>query len=201
MQTTPVTEPDRGHVPGPSRRGTDLRGAALAWVGTALRMVLGGVALVAGVMKIVDLPGSVRAVRAYELLPDALAVLAGNALPMIEIVVGLLLVTGLFTRWSAVLFGALMLAFSVGVASAWARGLTIDCGCFGGGGQVEADETRYLHVLVRDVALVLGAAWLVWRPRTRLSLDRGLGLDPLTRTGRTDASSRPIASVDRSGRN
>jgi hypothetical protein len=68
----------------------------------------------------------------------------------------------------------LMFAFIVGIAQAWARGLTIDCGCFGGGGQIGAAETRYPQEIARDVVFALAGAWLVWRPRTLASLDRVL---------------------------
>jgi uncharacterized membrane protein YphA (DoxX/SURF4 family) len=134
------------------------------------------VALVAGSAKIDDLPASVRAVRAYELLPESLAVPVGNGLPMVEIILGVLLGTGLFTRASAALFGLLMVAFAVGIVSAWARGLAIDCGCFGGGGPVQPDETAYLVDILRDLLFVAGAVFLVRWPRTRLSLDRALAL-------------------------
>lgn len=146
------------------------------WAATVVRVGLGGVALAAGIPKVVDLPSSVRAVRAYELLPEGLAVLVGNVLPLVEIVLGVLLVLGLFTRVSAGAFGLLLLAFAVGIASAWARGLSIDCGCFGGGGSVDPEDTAYLTDLLRDAALIALAAVLVWRPRTRLSLDSALDL-------------------------
>ena len=74
----------------------------------------------------------------------------------------------------AVLGAVLMLAFVIGIGQAWARGLTIDCGCFGGGGQVSADETRYGREIARDLALALCGAWLVLRPASTLSLDRAL---------------------------
>ena len=57
--------------------------------------------------------------------------------------------------------GALMTAFVFGVASAWARGLSIDCGCFGGGGEVAEGEASYLPVLLRDGFFVVMAGWLV----------------------------------------
>jgi uncharacterized membrane protein YphA (DoxX/SURF4 family) len=155
---------------------TRLQGTAWPWIATVVRVGLGGVAFAAGIPKIVDLPASVRAVRAYELLPEGLAVLAGNVLPLVEIILGVLLVLGLFTRVSAGAFGLLLLAFAVGIASAWARGLSIDCGCFGGGGSVDPEDTAYLTDLLRDAALIALAAVLVWRPRTRLSLDSALDL-------------------------
>lgn len=146
------------------------------WLATVFRLVLGIVALVAGAAKMSDLAESVRAVRAYQLLPEGLAVLTGTVLPIVEIILGILLVAGLFTRVSAAVFGLLMVVFCFGIGSAWARGLTIDCGCFGGGGQVDPDQTKYLVELLRDFALLAVAAVLVRRPDSRLSLDRGLDL-------------------------
>jgi hypothetical protein len=71
-----------------------------------------------------------------------------------------------------------MLAFLVGVISAWARGLSIDCGCFGGGGQVDPEETEYLTVVLRDGALLLASLFLARWPRSRWSADSALRLDP-----------------------
>ena len=92
-------------------------------------------------------------------------------LPVVEIAVGLLLLTGLLTRASAAVGGLLMVVFIAGIASAWARGLSIDCGCFGTGGPVDPADTRYLSEILRDVGLLALAGWLVVRPRTPLSLD------------------------------
>lgn len=143
-------------------------------VGLVARLALGGVLVVAGGLKVGNPLGSARAVQAYDVMPFELARWIGYGLPWLEIVVGVLLVLGLFTRVSAVVGGLLMLAFVVGIAQAWARGLTIDCGCFGGGGQVDASKTRYGTEIARDSALALCAGWLVARPRTPLSLDRAL---------------------------
>lgn len=145
-------------------RGWDL-------LGTLLRTVLGGVLVVAGALKVTNLPASALAVRAYQLLPYEVAGYVGYALPVVEIVIGLLLMGGLFTRVAAIAASALMLAFVVGIASAWARGLSIDCGCFGGGGEVGAEQTAYPLELTRDAALLLAGGWLARRPRTAYALD------------------------------
>jgi len=57
-----------------------------------------------------------------------------------------------------------------GVGSAWARGLQIDCGCFGGGGAVAAADTAYPAEILRDSALLLVALALARWPRSRLAL-------------------------------
>jgi hypothetical protein len=62
------------------------------------------------------------------------------------------------------------------VASAWARGLQIHCGCFGGGGPATGVQASdYLGELVRDAGLLAMAALLAWQPDSRLALDRRLG--------------------------
>lgn len=142
--------------------------------GLVARLVLGGVLVVAGALKVGNPLGAARAVQAYDVMPFELARWIGYALPWVEIVVGVLLVIGLFTRVSAVIGTVLMAAFVVGIAQAWARGLSIDCGCFGGGGQVASNQTKYGREIARDLALALCGAWLVVRPASTLSLDRAL---------------------------
>jgi len=143
-------------------------------IGLLARLILGVVLVVAGGLKVTSPLVSARAVRAFQILPYDLAGYVGYALPVVEILVGLLLVVGLFTRLSAVVGGLLMLAFIIGISSAWIRGLSIDCGCFGGGGVVAAPQTKYLADLLRDAGLVACAVWLVARPRTAYSLDHRL---------------------------
>ena len=155
--------------------------AAARWVSTVARLVLGGVFLVAGVLKAIDPQSSVTAVRAYQLLPTSLATIVGWGLPFAEIALGLLLLAGIATRTVAAAAGILLVIFIAGVVSAAARGLSIDCGCFGGGGEVAPDQTEYGIELVRDACLLLLAVWLVWQPRSRLALDRFVS----ARTGAT----------------
>ncbi len=146
----------------------------LPWAGLAARLLVGGVWLVAGALKIGDLPASVRAVRAYQLLPEAIVPAVGYGLPLFELILGTLLVVGLVTRLSAVLSALLQIAFLIGIISAWSRGLQIDCGCFGGGGFVADAAQRYPWEVARDVGLLLLSLILVVRPVTALSLDRWL---------------------------
>ena len=146
-------------------------------VGLLARLVLGGVVVVAGLLKVGHLETSARSVRAYQLLPYDVAGYLGYGLPILEIAVGVLLVLGLFTRFSAVVAGLLMVVFIAGIASAWARGLSIDCGCFGHGGTIAASQTQYPQEIARDLGLLVCAAWLVVRPRTALGLERLLFLD------------------------
>lgn len=141
------------------------------WVTLAARWILGVVLLVAGALKVGDLGTSVQAVRAYRLLPWELTTIVGYALPWLEIALGLLLVTGTFVRWAAVASAALMVVFIIGIASVWARGLSIDCGCFGGGGEITEGTTQYPQRIAEDLGLLALGVWAAVFPRSPLSVD------------------------------
>jgi uncharacterized membrane protein YphA (DoxX/SURF4 family) len=141
------------------------------WFGLVARLLTGGVWIAAGALKLPHPADSVRAVRAYDLLPEAVVPAIGHLLPVVEVVIGLCLVLGVLVRGSSVVSAFLFVAFIVGISSAWARGLSIDCGCFGGGGQIPDAAAKYPGEIARDVGLLALSIWLVVRPRSRLALD------------------------------
>jgi len=142
------------------------------WLGLLARIILGGVFLVAGFLKYQHLDKSQMAVRAYEILPIAIANFLGITLPFLEMAIGILLILGAATRIAAALGGLFMAIFIIGISQAWARGLSIDCGCFGGGGQVAPGATNYLPEILRDTALALMAIYLFRFPQSKFGLDR-----------------------------
>jgi uncharacterized membrane protein YphA (DoxX/SURF4 family) len=148
-----------------------MEGRTHAWLGLVARLVTGGVWIVAGALKVTDPAASIDAIRAYELLPSSVVEPLGYALPAIEVVVGLALVVGAFTRGAALVSAVLFVAFIVGIASVWARGIEIDCGCFGGGGPKEDASSAYPWEIARDAALLAASCYLVVVRRTRLALD------------------------------
>lgn len=145
--------------------------ALVPWISTLARLIVGVTLLAAGALKVIDLPSSVAAVRAYELLPAGAAQVLGWVLPFVEVGLGLLLIAGLFTRPVAAVSGVLLLVFTAAVISVAARGMSIDCGCFGGGGPVAPGDTHYTFEIVRDLGLTALCGWLVRYPRSRFALD------------------------------
>lgn len=145
---------------------------AQPWIGLISRLILGGVLFAAGYLKVGSPDKSQMAVRAYELLPISVANFLGIVLPFFEIAVGLLLILGAGTRIVAALGGFTMFIFIIAIGQAWARGLNIDCGCFGGGGTVAPGETRYLQEILRDAGLVALALFLIRYPVTKFSVDK-----------------------------
>lgn len=148
------------------------------WLSLAARLVLAGVFAVAGWLKVTDPTAAVRAVLAYDLLPYGAARFVGYALPAAELALALLLLVGFAIRFAAVASAILLVVFIVAIVSAWARGLSIDCGCFGGGGEIAPGATRYLQEIVRDVGLLIAAGWLALLPRSPFTLDRDVSPAP-----------------------
>ena len=142
------------------------------WLTLLSRLILGGVLFAAGALKIGNLQKSAMAVRAYEMLPVELANFLGYALPWIEIGIGLLLIVGASVKICGLLGAFTMLAFIIAIAQAWARGLSIDCGCFGGGGTIDPEETKYLSEIIRDIGLLAMGVFLYYFPKGKLSRDR-----------------------------
>ena len=142
------------------------------WVTLAARILLGVVLVLAGYLKAKSPAQAQMAVRAYKLLPISIANIFGLALPWLEIGAGVLLIVGIAVRYAALFGGLLMLLFVGAISQAWARGLSIDCGCFGGGGQVAAGHTKYLQEILRDLGLTLSEVFLYLNPHGKFGLDK-----------------------------
>jgi uncharacterized membrane protein YphA (DoxX/SURF4 family) len=143
----------------------------LRWMGLVARLIVGVVWLWAGLLKVTEPEASVTAVRAYQLLPTTVADGIGRVLPMLEVVVGVCLVLGLLTRVAGVVSALLQLAFIIGIASVWARGISINCGCFGDGGPDPDAISKYPWEISRDIGLLLLSLLIAWVRRTPLALD------------------------------
>jgi uncharacterized membrane protein YphA (DoxX/SURF4 family) len=145
--------------------------SAQRWMSFGARIILAGVLISAGWLKVVNPHEAAAAVQAYRLLPTGVATYVGYGLPIFEILLGIVLLIGLRTRIAAIVTAILMTIFIVGVASAWARGLSIDCGCFGGGGVVAKGHTHYAQEILRDLLFVGLSVWLIRLPASALAVN------------------------------
>jgi putative oxidoreductase len=128
-----------------------------------LRLGLGALFVVAGVLKLRDPTAFATDIANYQLLPGLAPYLAA-ALPLTEVLAGLLLVVGrgAWRLSAAVAIGLMMLAFTGAASSALARGIDISCGCFGGDrGTVDG------LTIARDLALLAAVAAVLFLERRR----------------------------------
>jgi uncharacterized membrane protein YphA (DoxX/SURF4 family) len=145
---------------------------AAPWATTAARVALAAILGYAGLIKIGDTGAAVRAVRAYEILPEGwpLQIWAFGQ-PFLELALALLLLVGLASRLAAIAASVLLVIFIAGIVSVWVRGLSIDCGCFGGGGAVDPSQTDYPRKIAEDVGFLALALWIAVFPRSAYSVD------------------------------
>lgn len=133
------------------------------------RVILGGMFVYAGVMKIADPAGFAQAIANYRILPLWMVSTAAIILPWVEVLAGTSLILGLFLPGGSLIVAGLMLAFACALGFDLWRGLDISCGCFG----ASKDSITWLYV-VRDTVL-FGMACIVWAfsRKSPLALDNG----------------------------
>jgi putative oxidoreductase len=123
------------------------------------RLLLGGIFLTASADKIVHPEAFARAVANYRILPEVAVNPFAVVLPWVEGVCGLLLLSGQWIRSASLVVSALLAVFVAAVALSLARGLDIDCGCFG----TVAGRTVGLKLIIEDSLWLLMSLLLVWR--------------------------------------
>lgn len=98
---------------------------------TSIRIVLGFVFIFAAISKASEPEEFARAIANYKLLPIFLINILAIILPWIELCAGILLVFGISVKENSAILSGLLLVFIIAIAISLARGLNIDCGCFG----------------------------------------------------------------------
>ena len=146
---------------------------AKPWLATAARLILGIVWVWASWSKLRSPRAFVQVVRAYDATPEWLSKAIGYGAPVLEVSLGLLLILGVAVRLAASVSAFLLLVFLIGLIQAAARGLRLDCGCFGGGGAT-VGPTSYALDILRDIGLLALAVYLIVWNVTRLSIEQYL---------------------------
>jgi putative oxidoreductase len=132
----------------------------LGWVALALRIVLAGLFILAGVLKLLDPAAFAVEINRYQMIPWWSCALLALFLPWLEICMGIALLTRWFSRGALAWVTTLLIVFSLALLSAMLRGLSIDCGCFGRVWQT----TGTFWPLLRNLVLLGMTAFLWWRP-------------------------------------
>ena len=115
----------------------------------------------AALAKLGDLPSFAKQVHNFRLVPIATENLVALTLPWVELLAALGLVLGVRARAGAVVVLGLLAVFTLAILAALARGLDIDCGCFG-----TADASRVgAAKVLQNVGMLLLAGLALVRPR------------------------------------
>ncbi len=127
----------------------------------SLRVILGALFLWAGTMKFLDVDSFVETVGFFEIPPfdsEPWDMWLGYMLPLFEILVGVTLILGVLLRGALVSVFILSAGFLVAVISANARGLNIECGCFG---KALSFDNYYMHIAVLVIMTLMAIVLII----------------------------------------
>ena len=145
-----------GQPPAPSHRaGSNLRLALLA-----ARLIMAGIFIYASIDKIAHPAAFAKDVYNYQILPNGLINLTALVLPWLELLIGLCLLTGVWMPGAVLAVNGLLVVFLVAFVFNLARGLDVNCGCFGAGGIGSSMST--IWYLLRDVVFLTIGAFLFY---------------------------------------
>ena len=144
--------------------------SVLPWLGLLLRLGSAAIWIVAGATKLPQIEAFHLLVERYGILPHFLAAPFSYVLPFLEIGIGIYMALGLFVRGTALAGTLLFAAFLAAQATAWARGIALDCGCFGTAVQTVVGPLT----IFRDFSLGIPTFLMLVFPARLVSLDRRL---------------------------
>jgi putative oxidoreductase len=113
------------------------------------RLIVGGVFVWAAVLKIRDPLGFAQNIANYRVVGNMIAFWVAVVLPWLELTAGVLLIVGLWRRTNALLLSLMLAGFIILVAVTIARGIDVDCGCFG-----SLSRKADLGLILQDAALL-----------------------------------------------
>ena len=144
----------------------------MAYLIFVLRVAVGALLVVAGVLKAHDGPiATATSIAGYRILPPGIVAPLGIALPYVEILLGGYLIAGLFARVAAWIACAEFVVFAGAVASLVVRNIPADCGCFG---STIATPPSWGHV-ASDLLLAVVAGAIAARSPGAFAVDGRLG--------------------------
>jgi uncharacterized membrane protein YphA (DoxX/SURF4 family) len=167
-ERTPVnTVNAERRTPNAERRTPNAKRRTLVFrvVRIALRTGLAGLFLFAATTKLIDPAEFAQQIANYQLVPWPVAAILAVFLPALELCLGLSLLFGRLET-GALMWAAILLVFFTGaLVSATARGLSIDCGCFGR----SIENTGTVGPLIRNLVLLV-VTGLLWFSRKNSSM-------------------------------
>ena len=147
------------------------------WLAVRTQLALGIIFVVAACPKLVDPPAFAKNIWQYAMLPDWIINLKALALPGVELVVGLALITGIHRRAGAWLALLMLVMFTAAIAFNIVVENPLNCSCFELNPKPKTCATLLTEMkweVLRDLGMILLAVHVLWVRRggsDRPSLD------------------------------
>jgi len=124
-----------------------------------IKILLGCILIFSGIAKIVDPSKSVNLMIEFRIIPQGLIVSIISFLTVVEIFIGLLLVTGVYLRIAIISALVLFIGFFFISIYGAILGFNVDCGCFG---SVIKSQIG-LGMILRNGAFIVVTVYAGWR--------------------------------------
>ncbi len=147
---------------------TGKKRSVLSGIAISVRFYLAVVFIAAAWPKIVSPYDFALSVATYQIIPLALVNFFSIVIPWMEMIAGILLLIGFWTKPSTVIILSLLVLFTVALSIALAKGLDINCGCFA---STEAADEIGHATLFRDLTWIIMALFLLRFDRGLLAVD------------------------------
>lgn len=126
----------------------------LLWV----RLFLGGIFIWASIDKILHPDSFAMTIKDYQILPLTMVNVLAVTLPWVELILGMMLVSGVWLQGAGLLATVLLIIFLGALAFNVARGLDVHCGCFTSDARGNPTTIWYL---IRDLIFVCIAGYFL----------------------------------------
>lgn len=122
------------------------------------RLILGFLFVIVAIGKIYEPGAFANEISNYNILPQQLVNISALILPWLELIIGILLISGVRVKANSIIAAILLIAFIAAVASAMARGLDINCGCYS---NIKAEAVGWPKILENTGLLILSILILI----------------------------------------
>lgn len=129
-------------------------------VSTALRVTIGIIFCVSGLLKIVNHDEFMAALKTYGFFSPLVIEIAVVVMPHLEIVVGGLVAFDVRTKMICLVLALLLVTLSLVGAAAILQGRAVDCGCFP---LAESSESIGAGYFIRNAMLTAVCLWIAFR--------------------------------------
>jgi len=153
-----------------------------SWIVFFASLTFGALFLWSGIAKVKDPLSFADAVRNFRIVDDPIAPALALLIPWIEIFAGIAVMWDRMRQGAAALLTLMLLGFTLGIVTAWVRGLDISCGCFG-----SEEAMNYPIKLAQNLVLIAIGAGLWWVERGRV---RGRATFPIHPVSDLDTQSK-----------
>jgi len=124
-----------------------------------LRIIVGIIFIWASWSKIYDPEGFARIVQNYRILPSIFVHPFALILPWVEMLCGIVLITGYLVKGSAMIINTLLIIFMLSFIINMFRGIDISCGCFSVSMEATTETYKYL---IRELPLLIAGIWILY---------------------------------------